>query len=355
MGEQSGWSMPLHYGDWAAEVRHVRSRAGVLDVSDTGRIRIRGDGGLELLERTCTADVARQEDDTIIETLLCNEQGGIVAAGRLVRLSSFWVLTCDAQCRRSALELLQATADGFDAKVDDQTFKTAKLAVTGPAAASLLDGVLPERISGLGPMAARLGSLMIAKYIAARTNFTGEWGVEVMIPQNFSAQAWRFITHKAGSSVISPAGATAREVLRIEAALPRYGSEIDQTIDPISAGMEEAVNFDGDFIGAQAVRQARQRGPIRRRVGLLLGQTSGDGADAFPLRRGAAVRTTGGQEAGSITSAAYSPTLGQTIAMAYVTPELADRRDDLLVDAASDSGAEAPVAGRIVALPFYKA
>ena len=136
MGEVCGWEMPLHYGDPQAEYERARARAAVMDVSHIGRIRVRGDGAVDLLERLCTADVGRQEDDTAQYTLLLNEAGGILADAMAVRLERFWVLTVAPARRQAVLEHAQALAGACGAKVDDQTFKPSMLATVGPGAGS---------------------------------------------------------------------------------------------------------------------------------------------------------------------------------------------------------------------------
>lgn len=258
MGPWEGWNMPLDYGDADGEVAEVRSRAGVFDISHLGRIRIRGDGAVDLLERLCTSDAARQEDDTAAVTLLCNDAGCIIDAGILIRLENDWVLTCSAGGRQKVLEHVQANAADFDVKVSDQTRNTVHICTCGQAAARILDAVLPEKVSSLPRGAAKIGSFVVARYIAARTGYTNLWSLEVILPNMLAQQAWSFITAKAGANAIRPAGMTAREILRKEASLPRRGPDFDDTTDPITAGLERAVNFNHDFLGRDAIGKIKQ-------------------------------------------------------------------------------------------------
>jgi len=213
MGEQSGWQVPLHYGSAEEEAQEVRRRAGVFDLSHFGRIRIRGDGALDLLEQACTADIGHQEDDTSMPTDIRCEDGDVIDNCRLIRLSSFWVLVSKPQDRTLALRCLSSLASRTKAKVDDQTTKTTMLAVVGPAAESILQAVLPFSISGLAVGEVKFGSLMVARYIAERVDVAGMWGVCVSIPNMVAAQAWRFITKKAGDNSIRPAGMEAWRML----------------------------------------------------------------------------------------------------------------------------------------------
>lgn len=318
MGEEAGWAVPLSYGGALDEVAETRRRAGVFDVSHYGRLRVRGDGALDLLDRLCTADVVHQEDDTTLETLLCTEKGGVIDVVRLIRLSGFWVVVTSPLCREKVLAYLQTCAADFDAKVDDQTDKTSLLAVAGPETPKILDAVLPFQVGHLAAGAVKFGSILIARYIAERISAGGLWTARVSVPMMMAGQAWRFITEKAGENAVPPAGMLAWDILRLEAGQPRYGYELNEMIDPITAGLEAAVNFNHDFIGAEALRKIQATGPARRRVGLVLEAPSGADRPVVPAM-GTPVMDADGNEIGAVTSATLSPTLEKVIAMAYVS------------------------------------
>ena len=148
MGEEAGWSMPLRFGAVAEEVQACRERAGVFDVSNVGRLRVRGDGALELLERVCTHDVARQEDNTASPTLLLNERGGILDMGILYRLDRFWVLTTSPDNREKILAHLQAQ-EIAGVKIDDQTNKVAQLAAVAATRLTWTQHHLPDTATQL--------------------------------------------------------------------------------------------------------------------------------------------------------------------------------------------------------------
>jgi aminomethyltransferase len=247
---------------------------------------------------------------------------------------------------------LESQAGAMGAKVDDQTDKTVMIAVAGPAAPNVLDAVLPEKASMLPAGAVKTGSLLIAKYIVVRGGDTGEWGLEVIIPRMAAGLGWDFITKKAGANAVAPVGMVARDVLRIEAGLPAYGQELNETIDPVTAGLESAVSGRGDFLGAEAVAAIRRSGVSRRRVGLVLEADAGGEVlptGAYIPRQGDAVTTPDGREVGSVTSGTYSPTLEKIIAMAYVASDAAAAGTELAVR----TGAERRKA-KVVGLPFYR-
>lgn len=342
--------MPLHYGSALEEAMLAGKRAGLFDVSHLGRLRVRGDGGLELLERLCTADVAHQEDDTALHTLLCNESGGILDECYLIRLQNFWVLTTNADNREKILAHLQSHSEDIGGvKIDDQTDKVSQLAAVGPQAERILEAVLPISIAGLKPGEARTGSLMIANYIASRSSYCGQFALEVMVPGMFAGKAWDYITQKEGDNAMPPAGMMARDILRIEAGLCRYGYEINETTNPVSAGLMKCVDFAHDFIGAEAVRNFYKKGSPRVRAGLVLESPASGGFPRDIPSTGTIVSTAAGREVGSITSATFSPHLEKIIAQAYLVSDAAQEATELLVKTAPKH-----TAAKVTPMPFVR-
>lgn len=372
-GDVAGWEMPLSYRGVLEEAAAVRGRAGLFDFSHAGRFRIRGHGALGLLERVCTHDVAHQEDDTAAPTLLLNDRGGILDAARLLRMEEDWLLTVSPMNRRKVLVHLGSMAEEMDAKVDDRTEKDSMLLIVGPAAAGLLDplltDIMSEPVSKLPPGAVRSGSYLLARYVVARTDELGLWTVEVMLPNLFAPQAWRYITEKAGDRCIAPAGLAAWDVLRVEAGVPVYGHEINETFDPYLAGLGGRVDLGHDFLGAGACRTLAARPPARKRVGIVLEAGEALSAGESPTRQAAESETrrrnngglptvliprqgstlldSDGIDIGAVTSGTFSPALDRPIAMAYVAASSA--LPHLPVELVQD-GTRLPA--RIVDLPF---
>lgn len=368
MGEEGGWATPMSYSGALDEASVAHHGAVLFDVSHLGRIRVRGDGALALLERVCTADVARQEDDTALHTLLCNERGGVIDECVLIRLSNFWVLNCNAMNREKVLDHLafHISQKILDARVDDQTFKVGQLAAVGPKAKDFLNHVLPISIDGLAPGEVKMGSLMIANYIAACTSIAGLWGLEVMVPTMFLPRAWDYVMKQTGENAIIPAGRTAWDVLRIEAGRCRYGHEIHEAVDPITAGLRTCVTFDHDFLGVEALTEISEKGSSRRRVLLEKEATSPNGKpenkhrrggfleNPFPPRKDAVGKDSGcaitksipvmgtnvigdeDRQIGAITSATFSPTRNCPLAMAYVATDAAETETTLRVENAGE-------------------
>jgi len=345
MGSDGGWAMPLSFRGAVEEVDAVAACAGVFDISNVGRIRIRGDEALDLVERVCTADVVRQEDDTARFTLLCNEAGGVIDQCLALRIDDWWLLTTSPINRLKVLEHLRAVGEGMAVKIDDQTTRTTMVCVAGAQAEGMLDRSLPIRVAGLKRGQIKTGTLMIARYIALRTCYMGAWALEVILPNMFAGQAWRFITNKAGDNAAPPAGAAARDVLRIRAGRCRYGHELNETIDPFTADLGRAVSFDHDFLGRGALEALAGKAPPRRRVGLVMDiPADAAGSGAIPGLGTPVARADGGQ-VGTVTSGTIGAEGDQVIAMAYLARDAADAGADVLV------GQDNPRPAKVVSLP----
>ncbi|MGA0174246.1 MAG: glycine cleavage T C-terminal barrel domain-containing protein, partial [Phycisphaerales bacterium] len=187
----------------------------------------------------------------------------------------------------------------------------------------------------------------------SRTGYTGEDGVEVILPAGMMArQALKLMLDAdgTGSGVLKPAGLGARDTLRLEAGMPLYGHEIDESVDPLTAGLDFAVNLDkgvgedraGRFIGQESLERIKANGLSRKLVGIrLTGRRS--------PRQGMKVLANGG-ETGVVTSGCLSPTLDVPIAMAIVAISSATTGTAVEIDFGRER-----VAGEVVPLPFYKA
>jgi aminomethyltransferase len=185
--------------------------------------------------------------------------------------------------------------------------------------------------------------LGMLKFTVFRSGYTGEDGVEVVIPGKVAPMAMKLIGGKTDkeTATIKPAGLGARDTLRLEAGMPLYGHELTEQTDPISAGLEFAVDLTKEFVGVEKLREVKEKGPARKLVGLEL-----EGKRI--ARQGMSVLSEG-KLAGEVTSGTFGPTVQKSIAMAYVDAALAGEGTPLSVDLKGTMNA-----ARVVKLPFYK-
>ena len=354
MVEFAGWEMPIRYGSIIEEHRHVRNSGGVFDVSHMGRLRFRGRDSRAFLDRVCTRQIFGMADGQCRYSLICNERGGCRDDVIISRLGEDdYLMVCNAANRLKLLEHFAQEKGDHVFKLEDQTLAGAMVALQGPKVIELL-GRYSSSIPKLKRFRFVQLNLLALQLIISRTGYTGDDGVEVIfagggkIASSLLNQLLKQID--GASAVIKPAGLGARDTLRIEAAMPLYGHEISEERDPLSAGLTFAVKVDkgdddeqiGRFIGQDALRKIAEHGPRQRLVGLVLdGRRSA--RQHMPVLRG-------DDTVGSVTSGGVSPTLGKSIAMAYVEAGHAEPGTALRVDLG-----RAVADAEVVKLPFYKA
>jgi aminomethyltransferase len=226
-------------------------------------------------------------------------------------------------------------------RIADSTIETAMIAVQGPLAIRCVEPLAGAKISGLGYYTAVETTICGAAAIVSRTGYTGEDGCELIVPAAIAATVWDSVLASGKAAGAAAAGLGARDTLRLEAAMPLYGHELSEQINPIQAGLSFAVNLAGrEFIGRSSIvaAQANKDQPVR--VGLEL---SGRRAarEHYPV-------VAEHKPIGEVTSGTFSPTLEKPIAMAYLPPQYATIGAELAVDI---RGSIEPA--RVVKLPFY--
>jgi aminomethyltransferase len=338
-----GWEMPVMYRGITEEHIHTRTASSVFDVSHMGRLIVTGPDAEALLERVCTRNMGKLKVGRCGYSHICNEQGGILDDVIVSRYEDKWLMVCNAGNREKIVAHLKKHAAGRNVTIDDQTMQTVMLAIQGPATMGLVREHMPIKVEEMPRYGFVAGGYMGQKYSVFRTGYTGEDGLEIILPAGVGVLVWDFLTKDGGEGRVSvkPAGLGARDTLRLEAGMPLYGHELSEQMDPLSAGCAWCVDLGKEFIGAEALRKIAAGGSKRKLTGLVLEgkRIARQGMKIFSKDR----------EVGEVTSGTLSPTLDKSIAMGYV--------DSL--ELASGAGMTVDIRGtRIgataVALPFYK-
>jgi aminomethyltransferase len=234
-------------------------------------------------------------------------------------------------------------ADFPDVEFFDATESTAMIAVQGPQAIEICKPLLPSSALSLGYYKAKVTDQMSKPCIVSRTGYTGEDGLELIVRKEDAPRVWENILMAGRNLGIKPAGLGARDTLRLEAGMPLYGHELDESTNPLQAGLGFACNLpDRDFIGSKSLVDMKAKSPVATRVGLKL-------AGKRAARQGASVLDHDSRIIGVVTSGSFSPTLDCPIAMAYIHPDMAQAGAELQVDIRGSI-----VPATIVPLPFYK-
>lgn len=331
--------MPLQYRGTVAEHHAVRERVGVFDVSHLGRAWVQGSEAGRSLRAITTFDVTTLPVGKAHYSLYCNEEGGIDDDVFIYHLpGERWLVVHNAANAQQDFARLNAAVAG---EAKDVTDETVMLAVQGPGAMELLGGVLGDRPGELG----RHGCVEVdwrgSRVFFARTGYTGEDGGECIIGAEGAGMLWDALIAGGGT----PAGLGARDTLRLEAALPLHGNDIDSSTLPYEAGLGFAVTLDdgAPFTGRAALADAKQRPPTRRLAHLV---TGGRGVP----RAGFPVREPGAADAVSrLTSGGFGPSLKLGIGMAYLPSRLARVGTILEIDVRGRT-----IPAGVVRRPFYR-
>jgi aminomethyltransferase len=330
-----GWEMPVQYTGVVEEHKAVRSHAGLFDISHMARLSFGGPDATAFLEHVFTNSVAGMKLDQVRYGLICNDAGGILDDVLVYRWPYGYSMVVNASNRAKIVAWLGVKKSGFQVEMSDETDNTAMLAVQGPAAVKLCAGMFDFDANELKYYYAKPTLYCRQGAIVSRTGYTGEDGLEIIVPNELALTLAEELVGKGAK----PCGLGARDTLRLEAAMPLYGHEMTETIDPLSAGLGWAVKLEKDFIGRAALQS---KTVTLTRVGLVL-----EGKRA--AREGSPVLSHDGQPLGQVTSGSYGPWVEKSIAMATVPLTHAALGTTLTVDI---RGTLTPAT--VMALPFYK-
>ncbi|MCA9264769.1 MAG: glycine cleavage system aminomethyltransferase GcvT [Planctomycetales bacterium] len=347
MVDFSGWSMPVQYTSIVAEHQATRRAATLFDVSHMGRFRFSGEGAADFLDHLTSRRVGDMRCGQVRYSLLTNESGGIlddvlvyypaeVPPGH----DDLRLMVVNAGNRKKIADWIDQHLAGQDTVTwSDETLDSAMIALQGPQALAVAQMHTDIDLSAMKYYTGRYARVADHDVFVSRTGYTGEDGIEISVSAAAAVHVWEILCD---DERVSPAGLGARDTLRLEAAMPLYGHELDESIDPFQAGLAFAVNLQGrDFPGAEVLAKIAESGTTRQRVGFqLLGKR---------VPREHYVVLQGDDDVGIVTSGTFSPTLEVPIAMAYVDSTRADGNAGWSIDIRGQR-----VPAERVPLPFYQ-
>ncbi len=341
----AGWEMPVQYSGVTDEHRAVREAAGLFDVSHMGELVLGGEYADQVVNYLITADAGRLADGQAVYTVACNEHGTILDDLIVYRVAKErWLIVCNAGNREKMAAHFRKAADNH-CEFEDASDRTSMIALQGPRALAVLALAGPHggQLAELPPFHFRDVELAGVHCTAARTGYTGEDGVELFCPPEGAPRLWRALIEAGRPLGLLPCGLAARDTLRLEARLSLYGNDIDETTNPIEAGLSWVVKLDkGDFVGRDALVRVKAEGPARKLVGFEM-TGRGIARHGYPLLDKASARV------GVCTSGSPGPTVGKNIGLGYVPAVMSAVGTELLVDCRGRL-----VEARVVKTPFYK-
>jgi aminomethyltransferase len=340
----AGWDMPVCYRSGTAqEVLACRHGIGLFDVSHMAEFHITGSQALAFLQYVTTNDVARLSPGKSQYSLLANEHGGVIDDIIVTNLAEDdYLVVANAGCYQKDWEWFSEQAKLFDVSLVDETNETALIAVQGPAAIGLISELGMFDASQIKRFHAGEGSIAGVPCRISRTGYTGEDGCELFCTWASAPRLWTSLVSGGGV----PCGLGARDILRLEAAYPLYGHELNEDVSPLTAGLQWAVKTaKADFIGKRSIVEQAEQG-IRD---VLVGLTVVGERVSIPRQDCSVYTPSAEAPVGRVTSGTLSPTVDARIALALVSREASVVGTSLEID----------IRGRrvectVTKLPFYR-
>ena len=337
----AGYLLPVQYGTGVIkEHMAVRQQCGLFDVSHMGEILFTGPTALATLNHLLTNDYTNMPLNKVRYGVMCNEKGGTIDDLVVYKFGDEKYLVVvnaanrDKDYAHMAANVLPGTV------CEDISDTLAQVALQGPKAPAILKKLVPEESIPKGYYTAvPEAEIDGMKCIISRTGYTGELGYEIYTANENAPKLWKLLREAGEEFGLIPCGLGARDTLRLEAAMPLYGHEMDEEITPLEAGLDFGVKLGKDeFIGRDALVAAGA--PQRIRIGL---EVTGRGI----IREHQDVYK-GDEKVGVTTSGTHCPFLGKAIAMALVSAGSLAEGDQVEVDVRGRR-----VAAKVVPLPFY--
>ncbi len=341
--EFAGFLMPIQYRGINEEHIRVRTTVGMFDVSHMGQFEFSGEKAEDILQYLTINNVKSLHVYQAQYSAMCYEDGGMVDDLIIYRFpDKFLMVVNAANIEKDKNWIQQHLWDGV--KFEDRSEEFSLIAIQGKKAKDTLQKLTPVNLDEIKFYWLAEGTVADAPAMIARTGYTGEDGFEVMIANEDAVDVWNKLLEAGKEYDIEPIGLGARDTLRLEVKYCLYGNDIDQTTNPLEAGLGWITKLDvpEDFIGKKALEQVKANGLKRKLIGFeLLGK-------AIP-RHGYRIFDQNEKEIGVVTSGMFSPMLKKPIGLGYVPTELAKVGTELIMD---NRGRKIPM--KIVKPPFYK-
>ncbi len=311
--EFGGFEMPVQYAGIIEEHRRVRESVGIFDVSHMGEVYVTGTDALAFVQKITVNDASKLSRGRVQYSAMCYPDGGIVDDLLVYYLADDrFLLVVNASNIEKDFEWMQKNKTG-DVKLDNRSDAMSLLAIQGPHSLATLQKLTSVDLSAIQYYHFTEGKLAGVQMIISRTGYTGELGFEIYFPSDIPTgkKVWDAIMDAGKEFNIGPAGLGARDTLRLEMGFCLYGNDIDQTTQPLEAGLGWITKLDkGEFNGKNVIAKAKVDGLKRKLVGFTLSEK------AFP-RHGYAIHSNG-EKIGDVTSGTFSPILDKGIGMGYV-------------------------------------
>ena len=325
MTEFAGWDMPVQYTGIIDEHNTVRTNVGLFDVSHMGEVIVSGNDAIPFLQKIVPQNIGTLKDSKAVYCQLTNKQGGIIDDLIIYKLEDKrYLLILNASRIDEDLNWMVRQKRGFDVSIENHSHNYSLLAIQGPKASDLIEKLGINK--DIQPEFFHIKRVEIhnINLLAARTGYTGEDGFELLVQNDYSELLWDYIVRDGAEFGLKPIGLGARDTLRLEAALPLYGNDLDENTTPIEAKLGWSVpsSKTANYNGEETIKSQKENGTEKELVGFIMTER------AIPRHEYGIYYN--GEKAGIVTSGGYSPTLNENIGLGYVNTALGIKTDTII-------------------------
>lgn len=340
--EYFGFEVPERFSDPIEEHMRVRKSVGLIDLSIYSVVELTGADRVRFLNGIVSNDVKSLQAGSGVYAALLTTQGKIIADVRINALEDFLLLYVSRAAKDKTIAHLKKYIIADKVTVNDLDPEYTILSLQGPNAAPLLKAVLKDPMSPMQTLQQVNGVVDDVSLWIVRVSHTGEDGYDLVVPRANASRIWALLCEKGKPFELRPIGLSALNTLRLEAGIPWYGVDMDESHLLLEAGLERAISLTkGCYLGQETVARIVYRGHVNKRlVGLRI-------QNAVPQPKDKILKE--GKQVGVVTSAALSPSLNHPIALAYVHRDFNQPGHPLLVE--TKNGLDP---AEVVPLPFYK-
>jgi len=339
-----GWSVPMDYGDELSEYKAVRENVGIIDLSPRGKLRLCGKDHLKFLQGMLSNDVMKLEEGMGMYATILTVKGRMISDMRVYREKESILLDLEPGLNEKVTQLLTKFRLSYKATIDDITESVGLLSIQGPHSGKLLGLLLEEEIPQMEEFNFIQKEFIGHELTINKVNRTGEEGFDLYLDNKGLQVIWEALMNKGEGLKIKPLGYSAMNTLRIEAGIPVYNVDMDESNIPIEAGLWNALNFEkGCYVGQEVVARIRWRGHVNWHLMGFKGvgdYVAGIGDEIFD----------GERKIGRVTSSTFSPSLNKPISLGYIRREFKETGTKVSLKGADGSETHAEVND----LPFYK-
>ena len=343
MAEFAGYNMPISYKGIKEEHLQVRNAVGMFDVSHMGEFILEGENALDLIQKVTSNDASKLVDGQAQYSCLPNDKGGIVDDLLVYKIADDkYMLVVNASNINKDWNWITSHND-MGVKMTNISDDTSLLAVQGPKAAETLQKLTSVKLSEVPYYHFSVGDFAGCKdVILSATGYTGAGGFELYIPNESAVTVWNKIIEAGQEFGIQPIGLGARDTLRLEMGFCLYGNDIDDTTNPIEAGLGWITKLTKSFIGDQYAKDLKENGTKKKLVGIQM-------IDRGIPRHGYEITDASGNKIGIVTSGSQTPSLNVSIGIAYI-----DVPNNKLDTEVFVKIREQLVKAKVVKMPFYQ-